>query len=79
MSCKTDGTIHSCVLPGCEQSNDRAGIYAITLALHLSQQGTVCSGCQHAVEAASVGVGCLRQSSRPPLMKHEDLRGCLIP
>ena len=73
MSRKIDGTVHSCVLPGSEQSNDRAEIYAIILALQLSQHCTVYSDCQYAIEAARVRMDCLRQSSRLPLMKHEDL------
>ena len=49
--CKGKGVVHSSVLPGCEQSSDRAEIYAILLALQLSKSCTVSSDCQYAVNA----------------------------
>ena len=38
MRCKSAGTVHSQLLPGAEQLNDRAEVFAILLALQLSKQ-----------------------------------------
>ncbi|CAE7544167.1 unnamed protein product, partial [Symbiodinium natans] len=73
MSCKGEGVVHSSVLPGCEQTNDRAEVYAIVLALQLSKQCTIYSDCKYAVDAAQERIDHLHKGSRPPLMKHMDL------
>ena len=73
VSCKGEGVMHSLVLPGCEQSNDRADVCAILLALQLTLRCTVYSDCQYAVDAARVRMECLHTRRKPPAMTHNDL------
>ena len=73
MTCNGEGIIRPQVLPGIEQSIDRAEVFAILLALQLSECCTVYSDCQYAVESARVRMKCLQQSQNPPAMKHMDL------
>ena len=73
MSCNGEGIVHSLVLPGCEQSNDRAEVCAILLALQLSLRCTVYSDCKYAVDAARIRLECLQTLRVPPAMTHIDL------
>ena len=72
MRFKSDGTVHS-LLPGAEQLNDRAEVFAILLALQLSKQCTIYSDCQYAVDAANIREYHRSKGTCAPLMKHMDL------
>ena len=61
-SCNGKGIVQSQVLPGIEQSIDRAEVHAILLAVQLSECCTVYSDCKYAVESARVRMKCLQES-----------------
>ena len=63
-SCNGEGVMHSLVLPGCEQSNDRAEVCAILLALQLTP------GCTFIQTASILPVDCPCQNGVSSYQTH---------